>query len=551
MNIIYKNMQKLFPLILMIFLTIVTATGQNYMWVKQYEGSLAADVYGISLDEAGNIYTMGWLDGTVDFDPGPGIYNLTSPGYNTDVFITKSDPSGNLIWAKQLEGTSVVYGYAMTTDGAGNVYTTGWFTGTADFDPGAGVYNLTAIQSRDVFISKLDPSGNFVWAKQISGSQNERGYGITVDQSGNVYTTGMFEGTVDFDPGSGTYSLTSFGSADIFVSKLDAAGDFVWAGQFGSWSDEEGRGIAVDQYGNVYTTGWFSGTADFDPGPGNFSLTSAGEDIFVSKLDPDGNFIWAKNSGGEYDDRGYAIVVDNAGNAYTTGYIGSIYDSAYLIKYNSQGSREWLKIFGATEGYDIALDSLGNTYMIGCFQGTVDFDPGPGYYLLTSAGDDDVFISKFDENGNHQWAGQFGGTMWDLGRSLQVDETGNIFSTGVFNGTADFDPEPGMVLLTSAGSSDVFIHKMKPFVVATPMLQDAPWINVYPNPTKSMININFNQCYATLRVTVRNIYGQVVSASVFYKSGSIILDIPGNPGLYILEINADNNLPITYKILKN
>jgi hypothetical protein len=542
-------MRKLFPLILMIFLTSLTASGQNYMWVKQFEGSSAADVYGISLDETGNIYTMGWLDGTVDFDPGTGIFNLTSPGYDTDVFITKSDASGNLIWAKQFESTSVVIGYAMTTDGAGNVYTTGWFAGTADFDPGAGVYNLIGNQGRNVFISKLDPSGNFVWAKQFSGSQNERGYGITVDQTGNVYTTGMFEGTVDFDPDPGTHSLTSFGYDDIFVSKLDASGSFVWAGQFGGQSAaEEGRGIAVDLSGNVYTTGWFSSTADFDPGPGNFSLTSIGyEDVFVSKLDPSGNFIWAKNAGGENNDRGYAIVVDNAGNAYTSGYSGG----ASLMKHNSQGSQEWLKIFGANEGYDIAFDSLGNTYMIGCFQGTVDFDPGPGDYLLTSAGDYDVFISKFDENGNHQWAGQFGGAMWDLGRNLQVDETGNIFSTGVFNGTADFDPEPGMVLLTSAGSSDVFVHKMKSFVVATPSLQDASGIKVYPNPTKSMININFNQCYATLRVTVLNIYGQVVSSSVFYKSDSIILDIPGTSGLYILEITADNNLPVKCKILKN
>ena len=546
-------MRKLFSLILIIFLTIFNARGQNYVWVKQYEGSLAGDAYGISLDEFGNIYTMGWLDGTVDFDPGPGIYNLTSPGYNTDVFITKSDASGNLIWAKQLEGTSVVYGYAMTTDGVGNVYTTGWFAGTADFDPGPGEYNLTAISNRDVFISKLDSSGNFVWAKQMSGSENERGYGITVDQSGNVYTTGMFEGTVDFDPGPGTYSITSFGYDDIFVSKLDSSGNFVWAGQFGSQSaGEEGRGIAVDQSGNVYTTGWFLSTADFDPGPGNFSLTSSGyEDIFVSKLDASGNFIWAKNAGTEYDDRGYAIVVDNAGNAYTTGYIGTGYNAACLIKHNSQGTQEWLKIFGAEVGFDITIDSLGNAYVIGCFEGMADFDPGTGYYLLTSAGGNDVFISKFDENGNHQWAGQIGGTMEDIGRSIQVDENGNIFSTGIFEGTADFDPEPGMVLLTSAGSSDVFVHKMKPFAVATPKLQDAPWIKVYPVPTESMINLNFNQSYATLRVTVRNIYGQVVSAMVFYKSDSIILDIPGNPGLYILEIHAGNNLPITFKVLKN
>ena len=545
-------MRMLFSLILMILLTIVSASGQNYVWVKQYEGSSPADAYGISLDESGNIYTMGWFDGTVDFDPGPGVYYLTSPGNYTDVFITKSDASGNLIWAKQLESTSIVYGYAMTTDGAGNVYTTGWFAETGDFDPGPGVYNLTAISARDVFISKLDSSGNFVWAKKLSGSENERGYGIGVDQSGNVYTTGMFQGTVDFDPGSGTYSLTSFGIDDIFISKLDASGNFLWAVQFGSESaGEEGRGIAIDQSGNVHTTGWFLGTADFDPGPGIFSLTTAGyEDIFVSKLDPSGNFIWAKNAGGAHDDRGYAIAVDNEGNAYITGSTETGFDPALLMKYNSNGSQEWLKTFGASFCSDISIDSAGNTYIIGCFQGTEDFDPGTGYYLLTSAGYDDVFISKFDENGNHQWAGQFGGLGDDHGRSLQVDETGNIYSTGVFLGNADFDPGPGTVLLTSGAGSDVYIHKMKPFTVATPNLQEAPWMKVSPNPTKGMITINFSEFYASLRVTVRNICGEVVSALEFGKTDAVNLDIPGDPGFYILEINPDNHLPVTCKILK-
>jgi hypothetical protein len=553
MNIISMKIRNTFYLILINFLTVVNSSGQNYVWVKQYEGSSPADVYGISLDESGNIYTMGWLDGTVDFDPGPGVYNLTSPGNYTDVFITKSDASGNLIWAKQLESTAIVYGYAMTTDGAGNVYTTGWFNETADFDPGPGVYNLTAKSCRDVFISKLDPSGNFVWAKQLSGIENERGYGITVDQSGNVYTTGMFEDAVDFDPGPGSYLLTSVGISDIFISKLDASGNFKWAVQFGSEFDgEEGRGVVIDQSGNVYSTGWFLGTADFDPGPGIFSLTTAGdEDIFVSKLDSSGNFIWAKNAGGAYNDRGYAIAIDNEGNSYITGTTETGYDPAFLLKYNSNGSQEWMKTFGASFCSDITIDSEGNTYIIGCFQGITDFDPGPGYYLLTSAGYQDAFISKFDENGNHQWAGQFGGTMEVLGRNIQVDNALNIYSTGVFSGTADFDPEPATVFLTSAGGSDVYIHKMKPFTVAAPDLPDAQWMKVYPNPTESIITLQFNQCYATLLVTVRNIYGQVVTVLTFYQSDSIIIVMPENPGLYIMEVKTDNNLPISYKILKN
>jgi len=220
----------------------------------------------------------------VDFDPGSGTFNLTSAG-EADIFISKLDSSGNFVWAKQLGGTSIDIGYSIAVDVSGNVYTTGFFYGTADFDPGPGTFNLTSAGYFNIFISKLDASGNFVWAKKLGGPSNNRGNSIAVDASGNVYTTGYFRGTVDFDPGSGTFNLTSAGNSDIFISKLDASGNFAWAKKLGGTSIDIGYSIAVDVSGNVYTTGSFEGTADFDPGSGTFNLTSAGSaDIFVHKM---------------------------------------------------------------------------------------------------------------------------------------------------------------------------------------------------------------------------------------------------------------------------
>jgi hypothetical protein len=118
-----------------------------------------------------------------------------------------------------------VYGLSIAVDATGNVYTTGYFEGTADFDPGAGTTNLISAGNLDYFVSKLDPSGNFLWAKSIGGSSNEVGYSIAVDSSGNVYTTGYFAGTADFDPGAGTSNLTSVGGNDVFVLKLSPSGD--------------------------------------------------------------------------------------------------------------------------------------------------------------------------------------------------------------------------------------------------------------------------------------------------------------------------------------
>ncbi len=253
----------------------------NFIWAKR----MWRTGRGIAVDIAGNVYTTGYFNGTGDFDPGPGTFNLTSAGV-WDIFVSKLDSAGGFVWAKRMGGTEPDWGFGIAMDATGNVYTTGYFEGTVDFDPGPGTFNLTSASSwEDVFVLKLDGAGNFVWAKRMGGTGVDAGWDIAVNGAGNVYTTGHFQGTTDFDPGPGTFNLTSAGSTDIFVSELDSAGDFVWAKSMGGTSGDYSRGIAVDGAGNVYTTGHFQGTGDFDPGPGTFNLTSAGNsDIFVSKL---------------------------------------------------------------------------------------------------------------------------------------------------------------------------------------------------------------------------------------------------------------------------
>jgi hypothetical protein len=229
------------------------------------------------------VYTTGWFEGTTDFDPGPGVFNLSSAG-RPDTFVSKLDSAGNFVWAKQMRGTAGG-GSGIAVDGAGSVYTTGWFQGTTDFDPGPGTSNLSSADSADIFVSKLDRDGSLIWVKQMGGTSYDAGSGIAVDAAGNVYTTGYFGGTADFDPGPDTFNLSSAGGPDIFVSKLNSAGNSVWAKQMGGMNGDAGYGIAVDAAGNVYTTGLFISTADFDSGPGTFNLSSAGgPDIFVSKL---------------------------------------------------------------------------------------------------------------------------------------------------------------------------------------------------------------------------------------------------------------------------
>ena len=441
-----------------------------------------------AVDAVGNVYVAGRFSFTADFDPGAGTVNLTSAG-GFDLYVYKLNPGRNLVWARAMGGPGIDVGMGIAVDDSGNVYTTGCFTGTADFDPGPGTANLTSAGGEfdaDVFVSKLDSNGNYAWAKQLGGVNSDWAEGIALDDSGNVYSTGSFFATGDFDPSGGTATLTSGGGDDAYVSKLDSDGNFVWAGAMGGPGSDAGSDIVVDALGGVYTTGFFSGTGDFDPSGATANLISAGSnDIFVSKLDSGGNFVWAGAMGGSSTDNGLGIAVDSTGNVYTTGSFEGTADfnpgggtanlngaggtDIFVSKLDSGGSYVWAGRMGgpsADVGEGIAVDSAGEVYTTGFFRGEADFDPAPPDTPLYSVGDSDIFVSQLDTAGNFIHAKGMGGTGTDVGKGIVVDGAGSVYTTGFFSDTADLDPRAFNIMLTSAGGVDVFASKL---IVTAPL----------------------------------------------------------------------------------
>ncbi len=476
-------------------------------WTKSMGGSSADGGMSIAVDALGNIYTTGNFMGTADFDPDSGTNNLTSAGY-FDIFIQKLDANGDFLWAKSMGGSSYDYGMSIAVDVLGNVYTTGFFQDTVDFDPGSGTQSLTSAGGTDIFIQKLDANGDFLWAKSMGGSYYDFGYSITVDASGNVYLTGYFNDTVDFDPGSGTYDLTSSGGTDIFIQKLDANGNFLWAKSMGGNSSDYGYSNAVDASGNIYTTGTFCCTVDYDLGSGIYNLTSTGDmDIFIQKLDSNGNFVWAKSMGGSSFDNGSSIAVDASGNVYTTGVFQDTVDfdpgsgthnltsagssDIFIQKLDANGNFLYAKSMGGSSsnvGISIAVDTSGDVYSTGYFSGTVDLNQSSGTHNLTSAGNDDFFIQKLDANGNFLYAISIGGSSNDRGYSIAVDASGNVYTTGDFQDTADFDPSCGTYNLISAGYFDIFIQKLKPAPVSAKNVSFTSSQSIFTSPP---FNVSF------------------------------------------------------------
>lgn len=455
----------------------------NYIFAKSIgSNGIFDNCRSIATDPSCNVYITGSYSGiSNDFDPGPGIVTLPSVFGSQEVFIAKYDSLGNIKYAKGIYGTSDEYGLSIITDSLENVHIAGvYYMNGADYDPGPSTYTLAySGGNSDAFFAKYDVNGNFIYAKNISGSKDEVPYTITLDANLNAHVSGFILGkNIDFDASASNALLDGIGNSGFFA-KYDLNGNYVKANNFscidGS-SHSITKDLQVDTSGAVIAIATFSGSINTTT-----VLNSNGaNDILFSKYSPSGNFIFSGSIGGTGNDQGNAITSDNSDNIYITGgFQGSNIDfdiklgisnmsssglsDIFFAKYDATGNFIFSKKIGGTLddiGREIHVDSLGNIYIIGYFQGTnVDFDPGPGSALLSSTGNYDIFFAKYDNSGNYLFAKSFGSTVNDQPTSFAVDKQGNIYLTGFFQGTSDFDPGIGTANLSSGGSSDIFFAK--------------------------------------------------------------------------------------------
>jgi hypothetical protein len=485
-----KSLKTFFLVIFLSLPALLTLHAQTpgFEWAVQAGGDSLIMGYSMVIDPSGNQIIVGHFKGTVDFNPDPGVeINITSNGLD-DIFIQKLDVNGNLMWAAGMGDVDNDRARCVTTDASGNIYMTGYFVHSMDADPGPGIVLLTQTQPA-AFVLKINPAGNLVWARQMGYPGDNGlayGYVITLDNNQNVLTAGIFVGRIDFDPGSGTYNMASSGgSYDIFIQKLDNYGNFIWAEPIAGASAESITAITTDGSGNIYTTGHFLGITDFNPDRKlKYQLTPVGEyDIFYQKLNANGSFVWAKQVGSPGIEYSYALNYNASGFLYSTGQFYATTDfnpgpgtfnltpvgqcDLFVLKLDLNGSFQWAQQIGGPSwdsGGDIESDIDGNIYMTGYFYATTDFNPDPANnYYMTANGNDDIFLYKANSNGNFLWAEHVGGTGWDYGLDLALDASGDIYTIGCFQGTADFNPDGDDTFeMTASGDYSMAVLKLNP-----------------------------------------------------------------------------------------
>ena len=460
----------------------------NLIWVKNAGGVSYDSGNGITTLSDNSLVLAGvfYEDATFGLDE-PNQTVLVSAGEG-DIFIARYYPDGTLLWAKSAGGSDNDYANGIATFSDNSIVVTGSFFGMATF--GLGEANQTVLTSTgidDIFIARYNSDGTLLWAKRAGGSGHDWGHGITTLSDNSTVVTGGFNNSATFGLGETNPTVvTSAGRADIFIAQYNTDGTHAWVKRAGGLDDDEGLGITALLDNSTVVTGYYHGTATFGQGePNETVLTSSWEDIFTARYNPNGMLSWVKCGGATVDGRGYGVTTlsDNStvvtGFFYGTAVFGQGEDNQtilvsagstdiFIAHYNPNGTLSWANCAGGLDvdhGYGITVLSDNSIVITGDFRGSATFGEGePNEIVLVSVEGNDIFIARYNPDGELSWAKCAGGmTDFDRGCGITMLSDKSVVVTGFYTGSATFGPgEPNQTVLSATGDQDIFIARFKP-----------------------------------------------------------------------------------------
>lgn len=485
-------MKKNYTILLsFLFILIFTNTYSSnyYNWAKSL-GDAGANVdvgKSIVSDKNGNVYLTGHFNGTVDFNPGKGTSLLSSAGLNENIFFAKYNANGNFIWAKQLGDANKSGGIDIQVDDTGNVYLLANFDASTslDFDPSGNTVNVDGQGNKSIAFAKYTTNGDYVWAHAIAGSGDCIATSLKVNKNGNVFISGNFFFTADFDPSAATALLTNTGNSNGFIARYSNSGIYDWAKQLVGTSANEINNLNIDGSSNLFITGYYKSSCDFNAGGVPFIRSNDGNaDFFVARYAENGILNWAIALDGNLDDAGTALAIDKDHNVYVTGSFGDSLDTDpsavdhflqtstqginnnFVCKYDATGAYVWSFSLGNNlESFSnsIAVNSDGTVHVAGAFAGSIDFNPNSGTEIRSAGNDYDIFVALYDSDGNYDWSTNFGSNANNKALKIEIDKNENFYLTGYFGDVVDFNPSLLDTVELSGGAADIYLLKFSKY----------------------------------------------------------------------------------------
>lgn len=584
-------MKILYSFILTGLFQLIYAQNLNVEWSKQFGSTGAkANAQTITTDPFGNLFTLGTFSGSVDFDPGPGVFTLTSGTYGSS-FICKLDSLGSFLWAGKMDLNCS----SIMLDKYGNVFVLGTYGNSLDVDPGPGVFGptyQTDYPGKFTCIVKLNNSCDFIWAKFFysSGIDGCVGSSICLDSKQNIYVGGSFIGFVDFDPGAAILNVNSntrwvpsrsaYPISTYFMCSLDSLGNYRYVKKAGNGINFQNGGFEfgdITSTTNDETIACITGSNDsYEKG----KMSSSPQKIKIEKRDVDGDVLWAKVIGSPSSTSTASvfspkITTDIDGNIWVAGYFKGLIDfdpnpstsynrstrtdgdlCLFILKLDMNGDFQQVLQIGPIDGKSVLLNDIftdkdGNCYLGGWLKGTVDFGPGPTTAKLTSTLGNG-FLSKLNQDCSLNWSMLIGENASSNLFSTCIGNDGHFYLTGSFSGTGDFNPGTGNYNLVSTGPQDAYILKFRGPLIYS-MLEDGfkDCVHFFPNPVTSNLYVNTPNEMLHGRCVVIDVNGKIIQEYSDISGKAFSIDLSAlQRGFYILAI-SDGKSNVTAKILKD